>query len=131
MGLIWTEINEATPKAEVLIIYKLKNYKFIIIGCGVATVVPYRGSSVEGVLWGLSSECKEALDRSEGVSKGIYRNEFIPIFKGLNALIYFAADDIPGSPRENYLEGIIKTANALYFSKSYIDYLNSFLEPRN
>jgi hypothetical protein len=121
------QMKRRCPKAEALIIYKLKDYKFIINGRGVATVVPYRGSSVEGVLWGLSSECKEALDRSEGVSKGFYKDEFIPIFKGLNALIYIAADDFPGRPRENYLEGIIKTANTLYFSKSYIDYLNSLL----
>lgn len=115
------------PKAEPIITHKLKDYKFRINSRGVATIVPELDSFVEGVLWGISKKCEKSLDRYEGVSRGIYRKEYIPLTNGLFALVYIASDESRGVPRDSYLEGIIQTAISLSFSKSYVVYLRTLL----
>jgi len=121
------QMKKRCPRAESMIIHQLEGYQFIINTRGVATIIPNKNSFVQGVLWSLSNECENSLDRYEGVSSGLYRKEYIPLSNGLFALVYIASDDLSGRPRDKYLEKIIKTSNSYTFSCSYITYLKSLL----
>lgn len=99
------------PDATVLGVAKLGAHKFLINTHGVATVVPAKNRVVHGVLWEISERDEASLDRYEGVKAGFYRKETVRVqtMNGneLAALIYFAGDEQPGTPRPGYLERVV------------------------
>ena len=52
---------------------ELAGWRLIINHRGVATLVPEPGARVPGLIWRLTPACEAALDRHEGVAKGVYR----------------------------------------------------------
>ena len=58
------------PAAEVVENVRLENYRLAFRGRapgnGVATVLPEKGSYVEGVLWKITEACEKSLDFYEG-----------------------------------------------------------------
>jgi hypothetical protein len=118
---------DAQPVAKAL----LYGMKFAINSEGVATIVPDGQSVVIGLVWGLSARDEMILDIYEGVSADYYTKHRLPIEQldgtRLEALTYIAADDVPGVPREGYMELIVEASKQLKFPREYVSMLRSFL----
>lgn len=92
----------------------LSGYRFLVNGCGWATVVADPDAAVHGVLWWLSSSCEVALDEQEGVATSLYGKQTL-LVTGANgqqveAMVYVATDSKPGRPNPGYLERILRWA---------------------
>ena len=102
------------PDATVIGVAKLPAHKFLINTHGVATVIPAKKHVVHGVLWEISKRDEASLDRCEGVASDFYRKAMVRVrVMGGNetdALIYFASDEQPGTPRLGYLERVVAAA---------------------
>jgi len=97
-------------------------------GGGVATVVPSSGREVWGVLWDLTDEHVEGLDRYEGVAIGAYVREHLDVEAeaGLvNALIYLATDTRRKQPSGRYVDALIRGAQAFSLPESYVEMLRA------
>ena len=70
------------PAAEVVENVRLEDYRLAFRGRapgnGVATVLPEKGSCVEGVLWKITEACEKSLDFYEGFPS-FYRKESIRV----------------------------------------------------
>ena len=67
------------------------------------------------MLWDLALSDMPALDRYEGLARGLYAKVAQPVVaKGgaKRALVYFGANAGPGVPRSDYMAGIVATAKA-------------------
>ena len=110
----------------------LEGYRFIINSRSVATVVQDPPSVVYGALWNLSPADEARLDVYEGVADGLYSKEYITIRPSGNdspeqqAMVYIAADRIPGKSRIGYIGKIIAAAEKSQFPKFYIDSLKKW-----
>ncbi len=97
-------------------------------GGGVATVVPSSGREVWGVLWDLTDEHAEALDRYEGVAIGAYVREHLDVEadEGLvNALIYLATDTREKLPSGRYVDALVRGAKAHGLPADYVEQLRA------
>jgi gamma-glutamylcyclotransferase (GGCT)/AIG2-like uncharacterized protein YtfP len=98
---------------------------------GVGSLFAAPGETVWGVVFGLTPEDLERLDRSEGVSIGAYRRARIPITWGRNlrqeVWTYFAIpkDEPPKRyiPHQDYLALYIRGAEAFKLPADYIEKL--------
>lgn len=120
------------PQAEFVGIAKLRGYRFLINSRGVATIVSDDSHTVHGVLWSITKEDEEALDKCEGVKYDTYRKEKMDIESAAGsvvcALVYVASDSTPGSPRKNYMERIVAAARREKLPPDYIGELESWQE---
>ncbi|HWW94305.1 MAG TPA: gamma-glutamylcyclotransferase family protein [Vicinamibacteria bacterium] len=112
----------------------LPDHRFIINQRGVASVVPRPGARVPGLLWSLTVQDEEVLDRYEGVPKGLYRKVLHSIERPSRAapsraLVYVASDQKAGTPREGYLEQVLAAAQALGLPAEYIAELETWRVP--
>jgi len=74
---------------------------------------------VLGLIWELTPACEIALDRYEGVHRGLYCKHQIAIGGG-DALVYVASEIEPGMPKPGYLEAIIAAAEGHRFAPDYV-----------
>ena len=114
------------PQAEPYGVASLRSYKYVIAASGFATVIPWPGSFVHGVLWKVGPKEIAALDRYEDIAGGLYRAVQLPIkFNGrlLRALIYLATGDKSGVTPPGYIENIVSAAREWNLPADYIDYL--------
>ena len=99
-------------------------YRFALDEAGVATILPEKGSTVEGILWEITPENQTALDRYEGISCNCYRREEIHVrSKNLNekALVYISNRNTGArQERSGYMKKIIDAAHTHNFSADYI-----------
>jgi gamma-glutamylcyclotransferase (GGCT)/AIG2-like uncharacterized protein YtfP len=82
------------------------------LGVGVATVEPFDGSEVHGILWQISDQDLATLDRAEGVPVR-YRRDRMTVQTNdgpAEAWVYVDHRVEPGAPRDGYLERIIDGA---------------------
>ena len=54
------------PDAQIVGPVTLENYELQFRGSGFATVAPKKGSTVHGLVWKLTPNCEQSLDRYEG-----------------------------------------------------------------
>ncbi len=90
----------------------LGDHDWLINQRGVATVDPFVGNQVHGVLWQLSEHDMAVLDSAEGVPVR-YRRERLTVHTGdgpSRAWVYIDPRVTPGPPRPGYLERIIDGA---------------------
>jgi hypothetical protein len=109
----------------------LADHEFRINERGVATVSPKKGSVVFGVLWEITTPDEEALDRYEGVQKGVYSKNQMEVQcngAGAVALIYVATNAQPGVPRPGYLEKVIAAAKERRIPIEYLAALEHLLK---
>jgi gamma-glutamylcyclotransferase (GGCT)/AIG2-like uncharacterized protein YtfP len=129
----WVQMAQRCPYARFIGTAVLSGYRFIINSRGVATVIADSGGSVHGALWVLTREDEKRLDRYEGVADGLYAKHTVSVVptEGDQALdgvmIYLAADAVPGTPRDGYLERIVTAAKVLRLPKAYIAGLERWL----
>lgn len=106
------------PDAEVVGNVQLKDYRLAFCGqpsgCGVATILPEKGSIVDGVLWKITPSCEVSLDRYEGYPH-LYGKETIAVHDVQGRVRVAAVYTMnapyrycPAVPSDIYLKGIIE-----------------------
>ncbi len=114
------------PQAEPYGVASLRSYKYTIAASGYATVIPWAGSFVHGVLWKVAPKDIAALDGYEDVAGGLYRAVQLPVkYNGrlLRALVYLAIGDKSGATPPGYIEKIIAAAKDWNLPADYVEYL--------
>ena len=66
------------PEAERIESVQAEGYRLAFRASGVATILPEKGSRVEGVLWRISADDERSLDRYEGYPR-LYGKEEIRV----------------------------------------------------
>jgi gamma-glutamylcyclotransferase (GGCT)/AIG2-like uncharacterized protein YtfP len=114
------------PQAEPYGVASLRSYKYVIAASGFATVIPWPGSYVHGVLWKVTPKEIAALDRYEDVAGGLYRAVQLPVKfndRLLRGLIYLAVGDKAGATPPGYIDKIVAAAKDWNLPADYVDYL--------
>ncbi|BBY24718.1 hypothetical protein MSTO_49230 [Mycobacterium stomatepiae] len=103
----------------------LSDHDWLINERGVATVEPFAGNQVHGVLWQLSDHDLATLDSAEGVPVRYQRDELtVHTDDGpAPAWVYIDQRVTPGPPRPGYLPKIIDGAVHHGLPQRWIDYL--------
>jgi phage replication-related protein YjqB (UPF0714/DUF867 family) len=112
--------DAADPRPAVL-----SDHDWLINQRGVATVEPFVGSQVHGVLWQVSDADLATLDSAEGVPVR-YRRDRLTVHTddGLSpAWVYIDHRVTPGAPRPGYLPHIIDGAVDHGLPQRWIDFL--------
>ena len=107
----------------------LPDYRYMINQRGVATVVPHPGSTVTGILWTLTPEDENTMDRYEGVPV-YYTRHFLDVVQDntvRTALVYLAEETRTGSPRPGYQTKIVEKAREQGFDPAYVKELEQWL----
>lgn len=131
-NIVQRQMAHRCPEARALGLARLDGWRFRIMARGFATVVPdpdAPGAHVLGVVWALTPACEVALDRYEGVHRGLYAKHEMPI-DGQQTLIYVASDVEPGAPKPGYLEAIVAAATERAFPPDYVTGLRTWLTGR-
>jgi phage replication-related protein YjqB (UPF0714/DUF867 family)/gamma-glutamylcyclotransferase (GGCT)/AIG2-like uncharacterized protein YtfP len=104
----------------------LADHDWLINERGVATVEPFDGSQVHGVLWQVSDDDLAALDSAEGVPVRYRRDRLVVSTDGGSAEAWVYVDHRvdPGAPREGYLERIIEGAVHHGLPPRWLDFLD-------
>ncbi|PIJ34480.1 replication protein [Mycobacterium heckeshornense] len=103
----------------------LADHEWLINQRGVATVDPFAGGHVHGVLWQVSDDDLSALDSAEGVPVR-YRRDRLSVHTDdgpASAWVYVDHRVTPGAPRPGYLERIIDGAVHHRLPPRWIEYL--------
>lgn len=104
----------------------LADHDWLINERGVATVEPFTGSRVHGVLWWLTDQDLATLDSAEGVPVR-YRRDRLTVQTDTGsspAWVYVDHRVEPGPPRPGYLERIIDGARHHGLPQRWIDFLH-------
>jgi phage replication-related protein YjqB (UPF0714/DUF867 family) len=110
----------------------LADHDWLINSRGVATVEPFAGSTVHGVLWWLSDHDLATLDSAEGVPVR-YRRDRLTVHTAdgpAPAWVYIDHRTEPGPPRPGYLERIIDGAQHHGLPQRWVDFLRRW-DPAN
>jgi phage replication-related protein YjqB (UPF0714/DUF867 family) len=113
--------DAADPRPAVL-----SDHDWLINERGVATVEPFAGNQVHGVLWQLSDHDLAALDSAEGVPVR-YRRDRLTVHScdgAAPAWVYIDHRVTPGPPRPGYLPRIINGAVHHGLPQRWIDFLH-------
>jgi gamma-glutamylcyclotransferase (GGCT)/AIG2-like uncharacterized protein YtfP len=120
------------PEAKLVGQASLADHSFLINERGVASLAPGPNRVVHGLLWTISREEQEVLDRYEGVKLGHYRKEVHQIQQtnggAVDALVYIASSNNIGIPRAGYMERIKRAAAEHGLPDSYIKELQLWLQ---
>ncbi|OBJ05253.1 replication protein [Mycobacterium alsense] len=112
--------DAADPRPAVL-----ADHDWLINQRGVATVEPFGGNQVHGVLWQISDDDLATLDSAEGVPVR-YRRDRLTVHTGDGpspAWVYIDHRVIPGPPRPGYLPRIIDGALHHGLPQRWVDFL--------
>lgn len=60
------QMAQRCPDAEIVGPVRLENHELQFRGSGFATVAPKKGSTVHGLVWKITPNCEQSLDRYEG-----------------------------------------------------------------
>lgn len=104
----------------------LADHDWLINQRGVATVEPFYGGEVHGILWQVSDTDLATLDRAEGVPER-YRRDRMAVLTNdgpVDAWVYVDHRVEPGHPREGYLERIIDGAGHHGLPTRWVEFLN-------
>ncbi|OBI79833.1 poly-gamma-glutamate hydrolase family protein [Mycobacterium sp. E740] len=104
---------------------KLADHDWLINERGVATVEPFDGSEVHGVVWQLNDHDLAVLDSAEGVPVR-YRRDRLTVHTDdgpAEAWVYIDHRVEPGPPRPGYLERIIDGAHHHGLPKRWVEFL--------
>jgi phage replication-related protein YjqB (UPF0714/DUF867 family) len=104
---------------------KLADHDWLINERGVATVEPFDGSEVHGVLWRLTDHDLATLDSAEGVPVR-YRRDRMTVHTDdgpADAWVYIDHRVEPGPPRPGYLERIIDGAEHHGLPHRWVEFL--------
>lgn len=112
--------DAVTPRAA-----SLADHDWLINERGVATIEPFSGSRVHGVLWDVSDHDLATLDSAEGVPVR-YRRDRLTVHTDAGptrAWVYVDHRVEPGAPRPGYLERIIDGALHHGLPERWVEFL--------
>ncbi len=101
------------PRSVAIAPARLARHRLATMREGWLTVIRDPRATVHGVLWNLALSDVSALDRYEGVGRGLYRKALQSVATATGAkraLIYFGANAGPGVAPPDYIEAIITAA---------------------
>ncbi len=104
----------------------LADHDWLINERGVATVEPFEGGEVHGILWQVSDGDLAALDRAEGVPQR-YRRDRLTVDTAdgpVEAWVYIDHRVQPGQAREGYLERVIAAAAHHGLPDRWVEFLH-------
>lgn len=100
------------PDAEVVGPVRLENYELRFRGKGFATVAPKEGSVVHGLVWNITPQCEQSLDRYEGYPRH-YTKEMVTVKDAdgveIPVMVYIMAEPMcrqPALPSPYYYQVI-------------------------
>jgi gamma-glutamylcyclotransferase (GGCT)/AIG2-like uncharacterized protein YtfP len=131
MSRAW--MRQLCPKAQALGPAMLADHRFLVMSSGYASVLPYAGEVVHGVLWRVGQGDLDALDRYEDVASGLYDRWMIPVQHRGNrrtALIYVGRSHAPGRARPEYCELVLSAARDWELPATYVASLARELSAR-
>lgn len=89
------QMAQRCPDAEIVGPVRLENYELRFRGSGFATVVPKKGSTVHGLVWKITPNCEQSLDRYEGYPRH-YTKETVTVKDAAGAeipvMVYIMAE---------------------------------------
>ena len=102
------QMAQRCPDAEIVEPVRLENYELRFRGSGFATVAPKKGSTVHGLVWKITPNCEQSLDRYEGYPHFYYKTELeLPLAetgKKLAAFVYIMHEERKlGIPTSAYI----------------------------
>jgi hypothetical protein len=103
------------PRSKPIGLARLERHRLAIMREGWLTAVRAPRAAVHGVLWDLALADVPALDRYEGLPKGLYAKtvQLVAVAGGAKwAIVYFGANAGPGAPKPEYLAAVIVAARA-------------------
>ena len=124
-NLCATQMARRCPDARDPRLASLAGHDWLINQRGVATIEPFAGSEVHGVLWRVSDPDLAALDSAEGVPVR-YRRDRLTVHTAdgpCEAWVYIDHRVDPGPPRAGYLERVIDGALQHQLPAGWIDFL--------
>jgi gamma-glutamylcyclotransferase (GGCT)/AIG2-like uncharacterized protein YtfP len=124
-------MNRATmrlrcPGAQALGPARLAGWRFVIFLDGYASVEPWPGRNVYGILWRLGPRELAVLNAYESLDSGLYTMQHLPVRtrEGIRAaIVYVGRGSAHGRPRPGYLELIVAAARDWKFPVHYHDEL--------
>jgi hypothetical protein len=121
------------PQSRAIGPARLPRHRFLIIADGYASITRDPRRTVFGVLWDISLGDMKALDRYEGLHRGLYVKITQPVITAngaVRAIIYLARSTAPGRPRPGYLEGVVEAARSWGLPDDYLHELATGEPPR-
>jgi hypothetical protein len=118
-----TVMRRYAPDARALGVAELAGHRFVISADGYASVEPWRGSSVHGVLWQITPRDRVSLDAWENVGSGLYRPSTLAVTcagRRRPALVYLARPGRDGRPKPGYIELVATAAREWALPEPYI-----------
>ncbi len=103
------------PRSKPIGLARLERHRLAIMREGWLTVVRASRTAVHGVLWDLALADVPALDRYEGLPRGLYAKVVQPVIAAGGpkwAVVYFGANAGPGVPNPDYIADVIAAARA-------------------
>ena len=103
------------PRSKPLGLARLERHRLAIMREGFLTAVRAPRGSVHGLLWDLALADVSALDRYEGLPRGLYAKVVQPVVAAggpKRALVYVGANAGPGAPRPDYMAAVVAAARA-------------------
>ena len=89
------QMAQRCPDAEIVGPVRLENYELCFRGSGFATVAPKKGSTVHGLVWKITPNCEQSLDRYEGYPRH-YTKETVTVKDAAGAeipvMVYIMAE---------------------------------------
>ena len=89
------QMAQRGPDAEIVGPVRLENYELRFRGSGFATVAPKKGSTVHGLVWKITPNCEQSLDRYEGYPRH-YTKETVTVKDAAGAeipvMVYIMAE---------------------------------------
>lgn len=123
---------ERCPASQPLGPARLPRHRFLINTDGYATVVRDARGTVHGMLWDLALRDVSALDRYEGLARGLYAKVTQSVLTASGprrALVYIARSAAPGVARPGYLESVVAAARAAGLPAAYVASLDGSPPP--
>jgi hypothetical protein len=108
-------MSRRCPRSRPLGLARLARHGLVIMREGWLTAVRAPHASVHGLLWDLALADVPALDRYEGVPKGLYAKVVQPVIAAggaKRAIVYFGANSGPGVAKAEYLAEAVAAARA-------------------
>src|SRR5271165_4717350 len=103
------------PRSKLVGLARLECHRLAVMREGWLTAVRAPRSAVHGLLWDLALGDVPALDRYEGLAKGVYAKAVQPVVAAggaKRALVYFGANAGPGMAKPDYLAAVLSAARA-------------------
>jgi hypothetical protein len=114
------------PRSKPLGPARLARHRLAVMREGWLTVARDPRSSVHGVVWELALADVAALDRYEGLARGLYAKLTQPVLAvqgPRRAIVYVGANAGPGAARTDYIADIIAAARSWPLPAEAIDVL--------